>query len=123
MSNSLVVLKRQSKIFVAKAKADSTWKQYTYAFERFKRWAEPLELPTLPTVAEVVELYLTHLGLSTQSVAPSVQAYAAIKAFHDLEGAVNPVSSPMAKLILEGIKQSYGKPAKQSSFLTVQQTH
>ena len=107
---------------MSKARAESTWKQYNYAFKRFQKWAAEVGQVALPCSAATAELYITYVGLSTESVAAAVSAYSAINAFHEVKGLVSPVKSATCKMILEGIRRSFGKPSTQSEFLSPSET-
>ena len=119
---SLETLIKAKESFMTKARADSTWKQYGYAFKRFEKWANDLGLATLPCSETTAELYITYVGLSLESVSAAISAFAAINAFHEVRGHPSPVKSAATKMILEGIRRSFGKPSVQSEFLSPAQT-
>ena len=107
--------------FVEMARAESTWKQYSYAFKRFEKWAAPLKLATMPCSKDTAELYIAFVAHSSESVAASVSAFASINAFHIRQGFESPVQEKSTKLLMEGIKRAFGRPAKQSEFLSPDQ--
>ena len=74
LTSSLEDLRGAREDLISKSRADSTWKQYKYAFGRFQRWADGLSVETLPASTETAELYLTFVALSTESVAAAVSA-------------------------------------------------
>ena len=81
-----------------------------------------MSIETLPASPETAELYLTFVALSTESVAAAVSEYAAIYAFQEVKGLLSHVKSLTVKMLLEGIRRSFGKPAVQSDFLSLAQT-
>ena len=107
--------------FVEMARAESTWKQYSYAFKRFEKWAAPLKLATMPCSKETAELYIAFVAHSSESVAALVSAFASINAFHVRKGFESLVQEKSTKLLMEGIKRAFGRPAKQSEFLSPDQ--
>ena len=118
----LEFLRKERELFISKSRADSTWKQYNYAFDRFKRWTAAMGAQALPCSEEVAQLYITYVAHAKSSVSAAISAYAAINAVHETKGFPSPVKTPSTKLILEGIKRTFGKPSKQSAFLSPEQT-
>ena len=115
-------LRLQREQLITSSRAESTWKQYEYAFNRFKKWAEEMRVSSLPCSEDVGQLYITFVAHSKQSVAAAISAFAAINAFHERRGLVRPLQSKASKLILEGIRRTFGKPSKQSAFLSPTET-
>ena len=83
---------------VLRSRADSTTTKYLYAFQRWKRWAEPRDEVTVFPVGEVhFALYLQHLGETTQSKSSVEEAVNAVGWVHQISGLPSISASPFVR--------------------------
>ena len=72
---------------VLAGRAPTTITKYTYAFQRWRHWAESKdEIPVFPANETHVALYLQHLGDTTRSWSAVEEAVNAISWAHQLAG-------------------------------------
>ena len=94
-----------------RSRADSTTTKYLYAFQRWKRWAEPRDEVTVFPVGEVhFALYLQHLGETTQSKSSVEEAVNAVGWVHQIFGLPSISASPFVRATLAGLQRNLAKP-------------
>ncbi len=93
------------------SRAESTTAKYTYAFQRWKTWAEQrAELSVFPVLEVHFALYLQHLGETVKSKSAVQEAVSAISWAHQLAG-LPPISdSPFVRATLAGLQRRLAKP-------------
>jgi integrase len=102
----------------AASKAPNTWKSYGPAFQKFEDWCENMGVPSLPASSETVEFYMADLAFTKESVPLVQMASAAIGAFHRFEGFESPTDDPSVRVVIQGIRRTFGKEAKQGHPIT-----
>lgn len=100
------------------SKARTTWSSYERSFQKFKDWCMVHSLAFLPATPKSVELYLADLAFSTNAVACVELASAAIGAYHKIENWVNPCDNDSIRILVQGVKRCFGKPALQRAPMT-----
>ena len=94
-----------------RSRADSTTTKYLYAFQRWKRWAEPRDEVTVFSVGEVhFALYLQHLGETTQSKSSVEEAVNSVGWIHQISGLPSISASPFVRATLAGLQRNLAKP-------------
>ena len=92
------------------SRADSSTTKYMYAFQRWKRWAEPrLEVSEFPMQEVHFALYLQHVCETTGKAAIE-GAINAIGWLQKLSGLPPVASSPFVRATLEGLQRKLAKP-------------
>lgn len=105
------------------SRADSTRKNYTNAFNRWRVWALANGLGSgdiLPARDFPVALYLTSLIQSANSCRPIITAFYSIKWFHDINNFSSPTNSKIVLNILEAAKRILAKPVNKKEPITVE---
>ncbi len=96
---------------VLHSRADNTTRNYMYAFQRWKLWAEPRQEVTVYPVREVhFALYLQHLGETTQSKSAVEEAVNTIGWVHQIAGLPPIAESPFMRATLAGLQRTLAKP-------------
>lgn len=99
--------------------APSTRATYKGAWRRFLVWARDRGLPGLPSTAEAVAAYASHLASIGQSYSTITIAVSAIGAAHDAAGIdPSPARSRLVGRHLKGIARTIGRYQKQKRELT-----
>ena len=94
---------------VLQARQQSTVKNYSYSFNRWKKWASSFpEISTFPADATYVALYLLSLGQSASTSSPINSAFYSISWAHKLAGVEDPTSQQLPKLVRESLLRSLG---------------
>lgn len=83
------------------AKAASTMKRYTPAWEYFRQWCAGRDLPFLPAAPLTVALYLLKLTQTAKSFSTVKMASAAIAAFHSFASQAEVTRAPIVAAIRE----------------------
>jgi hypothetical protein len=100
------------------SKADNTWKSYHAAFTKFEAWCTELDVSSMPACSETVEFYMADLAFKKKSVPLVRMASAAIAAYHKQEGFNSPTEDPSVRVLVQGIRRTYGKEVKQKHAIT-----
>ena len=101
-----------------RSRADLSAKKYVGAIKRWKSWAISHHLPTFPTQAHYVALYLQHLAEQTKSKSAVEEAVNALAWMHSLAGINSPTSSSMVQETMQGLKRSLAKPVQKKRPIT-----
>ena len=106
---------------VLSSRADSTTIKYTYAFRKWKEWAEAKrEVAVFPVQDIQFALYLQHVSETTKSRAAVETAVTAASSAHQLAG-LRPVSCfPFVQVVLSGLQRTLAKPKKKKEPVTVE---
>ena len=90
------------------SRADSTATKYLYAFQRWKRWAEPRDEVAVFPVGEIhFALYLQHLGETTQSKSIVEEAVNTVGWVHQICGLPSILASPFVRTTLSGLQRNF----------------
>lgn len=101
------------------SRANSTTVKFMYAFQRWKRWAEPRhEVAVFPVQEVHFALYLQHLAETTRSKASVEEAVNAIGWIHQLSGLSPIAASPFLRATLEGLQRQLAKPKARKEPIT-----
>jgi hypothetical protein len=114
LPGSLAEIDAETAVLDRASRAESTWKAYGYAWDRFSRFTLEYDLPLLPSTFSTVRRYLSYLSLSGRKTAAANMGVAAIKAVHELEGFDSPTGGRDIARSLKSIKRLTGTPAKQA---------
>lgn len=108
---------------LSETRAKSTCTSYKRAFKRWSSWALCNGLTSrdiLPAKAFHVALYMTSLIQTANTPSPIVNAFFAIKWFHDLFDYKSPTDSNLVKNILEASKRKLAKPVNKKEPITIE---
>ena len=114
----LIRLANQLPETLLRSRACSSTKKYVSAFKRWKSWASSHHLPTFPTQAHYVALYLQHLTEWAKSKSAVEEAVNALAWVHGLAGINSPTSSPIVQETLQGLKRTLAKPVQKKRPIT-----
>jgi hypothetical protein len=116
LPGSLAEIDAETAVLDRASRAESTWKAYGYAWDRFSRFTLEYDLPLLPSTCSTVRRYLSYLSLTGRKTASANMGVAAIKAVHELEGFESPTGGRDIARSLKSIKRLRltGTPAKQA---------
>ena len=96
---------------VLSGRADSTTKKYLGAFQRWKVWAESMEIvPTFPVKGMHLALYMQHLNTAKHSRSAVEEVVHALAWVHKMAGIESPTESPLVQSVLEGLRRILSKP-------------
>ena len=96
---------------VLSGRADSTTKKYLGAFQRWKVWAESMEIvPTFPVKGMYLALYMQHLNTAKHSRSAVEEVVHALAWVHKMAGIESPTESPLVQSVLEGLRRILSKP-------------
>lgn len=87
--------------------SDATRRAYGSAWRSFRRWTAARELPTLPTVPDVVALYLAD---QAERLKPSTLGLhlAAIASAHRAASAEDPTKAEAVRVVMRGLRRAQG---------------
>ncbi|MHB9036581.1 MAG: site-specific integrase [Armatimonadota bacterium] len=111
-SPELLEILTQAHEFFSTTVADSTQEIYARDWKSFSRWCDKLDLPKLPSNAEVIACYFTSLAMRSFRVTTIRRHSAAIAAAHRGSGHPSPTSHPAIKELLRGMTRKLGTPPK-----------
>jgi len=97
------------------ALARSTASGYGRDKRRFEAWAASYGVPAWPATVLTVDLYLSHVAISTESHNATSKAHAAIAAAHRRQGHVPPTDHPKIKELMRGSQRLFGRPSDQTA--------
>ena len=96
---------------VLRGKADSTTKKYLGAFQRWKVWAESMEIvPSFPVKGMHLALYMQHLSTAKHSRSAVEEVVHALAWVHKMAGIESPTDSQLVQSVLEGLRRILSKP-------------
>ena len=96
---------------VLSGRADSTNKKYLGAFQRWKVWAESMEIvPSFPVKGMHLALYMQHLNTAKHSRSAVEEVVHALAWVHKMAGIESPTESPLLQSVLEGLRRILSKP-------------
>jgi site-specific recombinase XerD len=106
------------------SRAPSTVKSYKAAFTRWQTWTRRYpEVCCLPASELHVVLYLSQLGIEGISYQVIIQAIAAIKWFHSLEGLASPTEGVLVKEVLHSLRRKLARPTVRKEPLKLEHIH
>ena len=104
---------------VASSREASTIKTYIYAYQRFERWAHPIEelsiFPSNDLATSIYVLSLIQLGKSMSSID---QFLCASSWLHRTAGYLPPTNSNLVRTVREGAKRRLARPVVQKEPIT-----
>ena len=96
---------------VLSGRADSTTKKYLGAFQRWKVWAESMEIvPSFPVKGMHLALYMQHLSTAKHSRSAVEEVVHALAWMHKMAGIESPMESWFVQSVLEGLRRILSKP-------------
>ena len=104
------------------SRSGNTSMSYRRGFKRWSSWALSNGLTSrdiLPAKAFHVALYLASLVQTANTPSPVVNAFYAIKWFHDLFDFSSPTDSHLVKNVLEAAKRRLGKSVRKKEPITI----
>ena len=108
------------KSLVMASKASNNVKKYSYAWSRWKAWAnEKIGVPVLPAQPLMIALYINDLLEFSKSASVLESAFYAIQWAHKLAGFESPTFHPVVRAALEAGRRAVGKPVSPKGPLTL----
>ena len=108
------------KSLVMASKASNTVKKYSYAWSRWKAWAnERIGFPVLPAQPLTIALYINDPLESSKSASVLESAFYATQWAHKLAGFESPTFHPVVRAALEAGRRAVGKPVSPKEPLTL----
>ena len=104
-------------------RAENTVNNYKRAFNRWKFWCLAHGLKdeeTLPARAFHVALYLVSLVQTANTASPIINAYYALKWYHDMFEYDSPTDSRLVTNVLQAAKRKLAKPVNKKEPMTVE---
>ncbi|KAK3101897.1 hypothetical protein FSP39_007159 [Pinctada imbricata] len=121
----LAELTSQIPEYCLKSRADSTQKQYRYAFNEFCKWCTSFscKVSSLPASDTSVSSYIIHLAKVSKSSSKIQAATHAISWAHKLAGLTDPCESSLVKLVKEGTLRDTSHPVTKKEPITPDHLH
>jgi site-specific recombinase XerD len=105
---SLEDLRAEADRYAAAAYAPRTRKARQQDWESFERWCAINRIPPLPTTAEMLRLYLTHLVMLGRKASTIRRARSSIGLMHEQVGAARPDRTTRTREVERGIGNLHG---------------
>lgn len=104
---------------VLSSRADSTVKQYTYGFKRWKNWAKENVLNPVPANPVFVALYMQYPMEKASSPSSVQSAVCSIDWAHKIAGLPAVSTHPIVKVILEANARILAKPKQRKEPISI----
>ena len=116
ISNNSVINNQSSSLdhYIKAATSDNTRKAYRSAIRQFEKWGG-----RLPTNQETITKYLIERANTINSRTLDLHL-TALGQWHDTQGFNNPVTTPIVKKTMEGIRRIHGKPKLKAKALRLE---
>jgi site-specific recombinase XerD len=98
----------QARVYVSRAKADSTVRAYRTDWQVFLTWCAEQGREALPASGETVALYVTDLASSGLKIATMNRRLVAISQAHRAANLESPTASASVRSIMKGIRRVHG---------------
>lgn len=109
---------------LAKSKADSTSKNYSYGFLKWKRWAEKFtEVNVLPAEPVYIGLYLISLLTTLNSASGIDMAVSSLSWMHRVSGLADPVRDNFVSEVVSSLKRQLSGAKVKKDVVTVEMLH
>lgn len=113
---SLLINKQSSILshYIKAATSDNTRKAYRSAIRQFEKWGG-----RLPTNQETITRYIVDRAekLNSRTLALHLTA---LSQWHNSQGLTNPVSTPLVRKTMDGIRRIHGKPKRKAKALRLE---
>ena len=100
----------QAREFAAQARAENTLRAYRSDWRDFEGWCRCRNFSACPAAPETVVLYLTALS-RTHKVSTLTRRLSAISQAHQTAGLTSPTEESSVRLVMAGIRRSFGTAA------------
>ena len=100
----------QAQQFATQARADNTLRAYRSDWRDFEGWCRERNFSACPAASETVVLYLTALS-RTHKVSTLTRRLSAISQAHQTAGLASPSEESSVRLVMAGIRRSFGTAA------------